>query len=126
MKTRTPVGVDAQAIEDVDDRPDFHLQTCLFLHFTGNRRVKCLAKFDGATGQAPLALERFVGAAHQQNAAAVNDHRADAEDRARRNSRSDTHHLDDNAFFPLSVELGVKNLLPWSKIEFGAVIGSTT
>ena len=99
----------------------------LFAHFARERGLQRLADLDRAARQAPLALQRLVRPLHQQHAIAVENHGAHGDDRpvgigpqilrSRSNPTSDSHHLDDDAFLPPAVELGVEDLLPRTEIE---------
>src|ERR1044071_8257039 len=77
---RATDGVQANPIEPLDDRPDGDIETGLLAHLARERCLERLAHFDGATRQAPLPFQRFVGALYEQHAVAIDDDRADRDD----------------------------------------------
>jgi len=81
---RAALGVEADAFERRDRAADFDLETRLFAHFARDGRLERFSSFDGAAGDAPFAFERFASAPYEQHAIAVQDHRADTDDRTRR------------------------------------------
>ena len=69
------------SVEGFDQFDYPHGQAGLFLQFAGHAGVQRLAGFEQAAGNRPLAAQRFGAAAHQQGAAVVDDHAADANQR---------------------------------------------
>jgi len=70
------------AIEDVEDFASFDLQAGFLADFAGTAMAKGFADFKGATGDGPLALERFGAALHDGDTALMDDDRADTNDGA--------------------------------------------
>jgi len=78
------VGAAFDALEDLHDRTNGDLQPGLFQHLARQRLLERFTELHAAAGQAPFPFERFVSALDQQDAIAVQNHGADANDRLRR------------------------------------------
>ena len=74
----------AHAIEDFDDWSDVDVESRFLAHLASHRDVESLAQFHGTAGNAPLAFQRLLASANQQNAVAIEHDGADADDRTRR------------------------------------------
>jgi hypothetical protein len=81
MELHAAVGVVPDSIEHVDDRSDFDVERGLLVHFAPDGGGQRFADVDGASGQAPLALERLVRPFDDQHAATVDDHGTHADNR---------------------------------------------
>ena len=73
-----PVALDQ--IRGGDDVTEHDLQTRLLFDLSSRRFSHCLTKALGAARQTPLAHARWLAAAHQEDALAVPNHDADAND----------------------------------------------
>jgi len=67
-------------INDLDDRSHFDGDSGFLADFADERLAQRLADFNRAAWEAPFAFERLVGAAREEDAIAVNDDGADADD----------------------------------------------
>src|SRR5262249_10981240 len=81
MELDTSITGVANAVNNVNDGAGVHLESCLFAHLPDDGVFQPFAQLDDAARQAPRPLERLVPAFHEEHAVAVNDHRADADDR---------------------------------------------
>ena len=66
------------AIDDVDQLFDAHLQGGFLEDFPGQRRFQGLAEFNRPAGKAPFTLEWSVPTPHQEHATPIDDDRPDA------------------------------------------------
>lgn len=76
--------VAVNTLEEFDQIEAFDFQSSFFANFAGDCLGKCFTDFEHASRQGPVAFERFMAPAHQQDAAAVDDDSADADKRGRR------------------------------------------
>src|SRR5688500_16040859 len=51
------LGIEKDAVEDVHDRPNLHLEAGLLQHFPRKSCLECLAKLEAASREAPLSGE---------------------------------------------------------------------
>jgi alanine racemase len=69
------------AVEKFDQLEGLDDQAGLFTHFADYAGSERLAHLKQAAGQRPLATKRFGSAAHEKNAAGVDHHGSDADQR---------------------------------------------
>src|SRR5262249_4951123 len=74
------IGVEPDAIENVHHRTDLDDEARLLPHLARDRDLERLAALHRPARQAPLAFQRFVRAAHEQHATAVDDDGAYSDD----------------------------------------------
>jgi hypothetical protein len=67
METHTPLVIEKNPIEDLDDRSDVDCQTGLFGDFSRDRRLERFADFERPSRQAPVAGERLEAALHEHH-----------------------------------------------------------
>src|SRR5262249_5065142 len=82
MVARTAIVIERDPIEHLDDRSDLDVQSRFLADLADDRGLERFAQLDGAAWQTPCALERLVRAPYQEHAIAVDDHCANADDRA--------------------------------------------
>ena len=75
------VGRTLNPVEDLDDRTGFDVQAGLLPDFAHHGVPKRLADLDDTARETPLALQRRLPALDEQDTIAVDDDRADADDR---------------------------------------------
>ena len=65
--THLPLGIEQDAVEHVDDRPDLDFEAGLFEHFARKPRLERFAELQPAAGQAPLAGQRLEPPFHEHH-----------------------------------------------------------
>lgn len=70
------------AIKDFDDIEDADFEAGFFQHLAGDALLKGFAEFERATGNGPLAAERFSAASNEEYSIVFDDDAADADDRS--------------------------------------------
>jgi hypothetical protein len=68
-------------VEHFDDGADRHFESRLLEHFPGDGVVEGFTELHASTREAPLAFERLAAALDQEDAFAVEDDGANADDR---------------------------------------------
>src|SRR3954470_20476565 len=77
-----PVNITRNPIEHLDDRTDIDEQAGLFAHFARDARLERLTGFYRPARETPLPRQRFEPATHEDDARALDNDGADADEGA--------------------------------------------